>query len=218
MYQDGGTTVVRKRMGLLSVMVIGVTAIIVTSVISASGIVIYGLKVFDRKADNLGELVSEAARSLPELRESLPPALTDAFNDVRKPDYLEQLDVAVRLPKTAQTRENGCYGPSRRAVVEITNRGDAVVSLLSMRVVGSDPGGDPIFERNTWAATPLQISDEDWRGPLLPHETRRFPVFIRVYGEVSEVSHEITDIRIWQGETSAAQADLSVAETASVDF
>ena len=77
MYQDGGTTVVRKRMGLLSVMVIGVTAIIVTSVISASGIVIYGLKVFDRKADNLGELVSEAARSLPELRESLPPALTD---------------------------------------------------------------------------------------------------------------------------------------------
>ena len=201
MYHDNGTTVVRKRMSFLSVLVLSVTAIIVTIILSASGIAIYGLGILDAKTDSLTGLVGEAVRSLPEIRKALPPALSDAINDERRPGYRDQLDVSVRL---VGADRNGY----RRTVVEVTNRGDELVSLLSMRVVGLDGDGDPVFERNTLVATPIQI-DDDWRGPLLPHETRRFSIrhSSRRYGVPVEVTYEITDVRVWRGNTEAESVE-----------
>jgi len=204
MYQDGGTTVVRKRMSFLSVTVLSLAAIIVTTVVSASGVAVYALKVADGKTDNLLGLVGETVKSLPEFCEGLPPALADAIKDERQPGYRDQLDVSVRLG-----REQG----SRRALlVEVKNGGEQTVSLLSMRLVGLDGEGDPVFEKNAWVATPLQL-DDDWRGPLLPHETRQIPLYCYDTGASREVRAEITDIRIWKDEpaTEAAAGKVTVA-------
>ncbi|MFQ5412174.1 MAG: hypothetical protein ACE5EC_07740, partial [Phycisphaerae bacterium] len=129
---------------------------------------------------------------LPEIREALPPALADSINDERRLDYLQNLDIRVRMK--GEDRQGGSKG-----VVQVTNRGEEVVSLLAMRVVGLDDDGDPVFEDNVWAATPIQI-DQDWRGPLLPGSTRRFPVRCYFSHEAVEWSHEVTEIRVWRGE------------------
>ncbi len=139
MYQDVGTTVVRKRLSFLSVTVISLAAIIVTTVVSASGIAIYALKIADGKTDSLVGLVGEAVQSLPEFCEGLPPALADAINDVRQPGYRDQLDVSVRLGDREGSRRG------RVIIVEVVNRGEETVSLLSMRMVGLDGDGDPVF-------------------------------------------------------------------------
>jgi len=198
MYKEDGTTVVRKRLSCVSVLILSLTAIIVTVVVSASGIAVYALTVVDQKTDTLVGLVGEAARALPELREALPPALADALDDERSPEYVHQLEVAVRAGGADR------YG-RQRCLIEVENTGDKVVSLLSMRIVGLDDDGDVVYERNTWAATPIQIEDE-WRGPLLPHETRRFSVWSCREGAASEITHEITDVRVWAGR-AASRAD-----------
>lgn len=207
MQYEGGTTVVRKRMGFLSVLVMSLAAIIMTVVLCASGIAVYSLRIFDHKADSLGDFVQETLRSLPAVREALPPALADAIDDVRKPEYRDNLDVEVRVG----SRDRHGWP---RAVVEVTNKGDQVVSLLSMRLVGSDDGGDPVQEWQVWAATPIQI-DNDWRGPILPGETRRFPVHAYGREPIKGVTHEVTELRIWRGETGPASRPASpLPETA----
>jgi hypothetical protein len=198
MYKEDGTTVVRKRLSCFSVLILSLTAIIITVVVTASGIAVYALSVVDEKTDSLVGLVGEAARALPELREALPPALADALDDERSPEYVDQLEVAVRAGGEDRWGRQRC-------LIEVENTGDKVVSLLSMRVVGLDDDGDMVYERNTWAATPIQIEDE-WRGPLLPHETRRFSVWSCREGVASKITHEITDVRIWSGRP-ALQAD-----------
>lgn len=204
MYRDSGTTVVRKRLSCISVLILSLTAIIVTVVVSAAGIAVYGLNVLDQKTDTLVGLVGEVAMALPELREALPPALADAMDDVRSPEYVDQLDVDVRV--TGEDR----WG-RRRCVVQVMNTGDKVVSMLSMRVVGLDADGGLVFERNTWAATPIQVEDE-WRGPLLPNETRRFSLWNGPEDNASEVTHEITDIRTWKNPAESQSDEPDEAE------
>ncbi|MBN2563744.1 MAG: hypothetical protein JXQ75_22735 [Phycisphaerae bacterium] len=211
MFHDPGTTVVRKRLSFPSVLVISLAGIVMTTILSASAIAVYGIRLVDKKSDSVIGLVEQAARRLPELQKALPPALADALNDERRPDYIENLDVSVHFG-AADPR---CGYP--RAVVEVENSGDEVVSLLSLRIVGLDENGDPVFERNTWAATPLQIEDE-WRGPLLPHETRRFPVHWWRGGKAADLSYEITDIRVWQSHEAEPSTDASTAiEIADAD-
>ncbi|MBK8267866.1 MAG: hypothetical protein IPK83_06000 [Planctomycetes bacterium] len=205
MYHDSGTTVVNKRMSFLSVTVLSLSAVLIATIVSASGIAIYGMRVIDRKCDSLTMLVGDTVRQLPEFRKSLPPALADAIDDVRRPDYLDNLEVTTSLGHVTESRR----GRIIHATVEVTNNGDEVVSLLSMRLVGVDEDGAPIMEHNTWAATPIQVEDE-WRGPLLPHETRRIPVRFFANDDIKTISHEITDIRVWKG---AAQTEQVASRT-----
>jgi len=210
MYNDNGVTVVRKRVSFPAATAIGVTAIIVTAIVSASGIALYGIRVVDKKSDGILRMVSDTVKSLPDLQKALPPVLADAIDDVRRPDYIKNMSVSVRPSAVGSAR--GCY----RATVEVENCGDQTVSYLSMRIVGLDETGDPVAERCTWAATPVQIEDE-WRGPLLPHETRRFPVYWWGGEEPVELTYEITDIRIWR-EKALEQIDARVTvDTASRD-
>jgi len=196
MYHEGGTTVVHKRMSFLAVTIISLSAIVVTVVLSAVGLGVYGLSILDNRVDNLGDLISDAAGVLPEIREALPPALADSINDQRRLDYLPNLDISVRMKDVdGRGRSQG--------VVQVTNRGEEIVSLLAMRLVGLDDEGDPVFEENVWAATPIQI-DRDWRGPLLPGSTRRFPVRCYWNQNAVELSHEVTEIRVWRGEAEVA--------------
>ncbi len=191
MYQDSGTTVVRKRLSCFSVLILSLTAIIVTVVVTAAGITVYGLSVLDQKTDTLVGFVGEAVSALPELREALPPALADAMDDQRSPEYVSQLDVQVRAGGEDRRGHQRC-------MIEVKNTGDKVVSVLSMRIVGLDADGDLVFEQHAWAATPIQAEDE-WRGPLLPNETRRFSVWQGREDAAVEITHEITDVRIWRG-------------------
>lgn len=205
MYHDSGTTVVNKRMSFLSVTILSVSAVLITTILSASGIAVYGMRVIDRKCDSLTMLVGETVRQLPEFRKALPPALADAIDDIRRPDYLTKVEVITKLGRSTESR----CGRVGNAIVEVTNNGDEVISLLSMRLVGVDEDGAPIMEHNTWAATPIQVEDE-WRGPLLPHETRRIPVRFFANDDIKTISHEITDIRVWKG---AAQTEQVATRT-----
>jgi hypothetical protein len=95
-----------------------------------------------------------------------------------------------------------------------------MISLLSMRLVGSDADGAPVLEKNIWAASPIQI-DNDWRGPLMPHETRRLVVYCHDADRAASYSSEVTEVRVWQGDkksepqTKPASANVEEpAETA----
>ncbi len=53
MFHEQGTTVVRKRLGFLSVSVLCLTAVIVTTLLTAGGIAVYGLNVVDKPDENI---------------------------------------------------------------------------------------------------------------------------------------------------------------------
>ena len=189
---NAGTTIVRKRISFLAALVLSLSAIIVTTVLSASAIAIYGLKIVDQKTDGVIGLVETVIHGLPDLAEALPPALADALNDERDLAYAANLDVSVRLTDSDRNRRHG-----RRAIVKVENIGDRAVSLLSMRLIGLDEHADPVVECHTWAATPIQVDDDEWRGPLLPHSTRRFAVWCYGGDEAVDMTYEITEIRVW---------------------
>lgn len=191
--------IVKKPIGFFAALALGLSAVLVTTIFSATGIAMYGLRVVDRKTGSLLEMVQETARAMPEIRAALPPALADAIEDVRAPEYREALRVDTELSKDSDA------GGYQRATIEIENTGDKTISLLSMRLVGLDDHGRPAQERQVWAATPMQI-DRDWRGPLLPHETRRLVIRGFCDKSVARVIPEITEVRVWQGATNLAPA------------
>lgn len=189
---DAPPPIIKKRMSFFSVGLLCLTAIIVTVTFCVSGVAMYGLHIVDKKADTLPALVATVAEKLPALYDALPPALVDAVDDERAPDYLSQLKIKVRLGD-----EDDNWG-GRRAIVEVENTGDSTVSMLTLRIVNMDKNGEPVGEERTWAASPLQM-DGSWRGPILPHATRKFVVRCHHAADVASVSHEVTDIRLWKG-------------------
>jgi hypothetical protein len=192
MYQDSGTTVVRKGMSFLTALVCSVAGVAITIILSITGITIYAMSMIDEKTSNLAGLVEETVKALPAVRESLPPALADAFNDERHPEYLQHLVISTKLLEGQGDQR----WPRSRVVVEVQNNGNEVVTLLSLRLVGLDANDDPVREWHTWAATPLQLEDE-WRGPLLPHETRRLAVWCRSSEQPAKITHEVSEVRLW---------------------
>lgn len=192
MFSDTPPTIIHKRMSFFSVLAISFTAVLITVILSVAGIGVYGLRIVDRRADGLVGLIGQMADKLPEIRDALPPAIVDAIDDERRPDYLSNLRVSVKLVNDEDRRHRS------RAAVEVENKGDETVSLLTMRVVSLDKNGDPLNERQTWVASPIQM-EGDWRGPLLPHETRRFSVRYFDADNVSCLTHEMTEIRVWRG-------------------
>jgi len=199
--------IIRKPRSFFSTAALGVSAVLVTIIAGAVGLVIYGMNIVDRKTGNLLDFTQETIRGLPELAESLPPVLADVLNDRRSPDYAEQIDVSVALLEAP--------GHSRvfRPTIVVHNSGDAVVSLLSMRVVIVDENGQPVTEGNEWAATPF-AADDEWRGPLLPGSTRRFTADgVRFRKTTNEndysVDVEITDVRIWTSADKSADGETN---------
>lgn len=197
----------QKKRSFFSTVAWGVSATVVTLIIGVAGITLYGMNIADRKSDNLLDLVKFGVDNLPQICESLPPVLADALNDQRRPDYAAELNVSARL---AGSRS----GHGRlRPIVVVENDGDEVVSLMSMRIVLLDENGDPLAEVNQWVATPIAADDDEWRGPLLPGETRQFPVngdhrFRDANeNEAVDIAYEITEVRTWRGPTTGATTD-----------
>jgi len=203
---SGSTTVVNKRLSFLSIAILSLASVLIVTILTTAGVGVYALAVIDTKTDGLLSLVKEGIKSLPALRSALPPALADGFDDERSPQYREQVDARAWMPENGDTRWRG-----GRTIVEVKNRGDRTVTLMSLRLVGLDGQGDPVAERTTWGATPLQLEGE-WRGPILPRQTRQFAVWSMGAPEIKEVNCEITDLRVWKEKSPGTDVDGPTAD------
>lgn len=183
-----------KRHTFLSSLAMGLSAVVIAIVISCTVVLICGIHFAGSQSERLVSLVGDAIGGLPELREALPPALSDALDDRRDPAYADKLDISA---VTALTPDQHRTVQTR---VEVVNEGTEIVSLLCIRVVVFDQNGRILSESNEWAATPIAAEDE-WRGPLMPGSHRYFvsnrralPVFL---GDDLRTEVEITHLRLW---------------------
>ena len=183
-----------KRHTFLSSLAMGLSAIVITIVISCTVLIIYGIHFAGDRSDRLISLVGDTIEDLPDLREALPPALADVLDDRRDPGYVDELDISAVTALTPD-RHNAV-----RTRIEVENKGDEIVSLLSLRIVIFGQDGRILSESNEWAATPI-AADDEWRGPLMPGSHRYFvshsralPVFL---GDNLRTEVEVTDVRVW---------------------
>lgn len=191
----------QQRMSATAVMFLGIFGVVAVGIASGTAVALYGLHVIDGKATSLIGFASDTINGLPELIESLPPAVGELLNDHRAPEYAAYIDVEVQF---AQSKRTGKFHP----VLTITNRGAEVVSLLAVRIAALDANGVAKCEWTEVVATPLAI-DDDWRGPLLPG-SKRHVVVSSWRGVVADSATEIrgaveiADVRLWKsgnGET-----------------
>lgn len=196
MYRE--SPVVVKKSGIVAPLVYGVFGFLTATIVCGAGVGLYALNLVDRKSEALLVHGREIFESLPELKQNLPPALADAINDQRDPDYREQIELDTKLvPGRDRQHAN--------LVVSARNTGDKTVSLMSVRTVLLDAEQAPVYAWSTYAATPLTV-DNDWRGPLLPGSTRRCSVTVRCDSTRLTPEAEITDIRVWTGEPVLSQS------------
>ncbi len=184
-------TVVVRKGGALSALVSGVFATLIVCIVCGAALGWYTLNIADRKASEVLGAGQMLLMSMPEWRDSLPPALADMLHDRRAPEYRAQLEVLAEVI-AGQGRHH-----SPRAVITVTNNGAATVTLLTARIVLVDEAGLPQCERRVFIATPLTLDEDEWRGPLLPGATRRFSRSLCGLDSVMPVTVEITDVRVW---------------------
>jgi len=190
----------RSRMSPVTAFFLGMFFVGGLTIASATTVVLYSMRITDQKSASLLHFADHTLEGLPELLQSLPPALSDMLNDHRAPQYAGKLDVQVRFIND----ENSGLRP----VLTVKNTGDEVVSMLALRVAAIDANGTPHRDWTEVVATPLSI-DNDWRGPLMPGETRYVVLHgSRPLGREAEslvAVAEIGDVRIWNGEPRAHQ-------------
>ncbi len=214
---DHSHITVRKHSFLASA-ASGLSAIVVTIVVCLTILVIYGVHLAGEKSERVISLAESAIRGLPEFRQALPPALSDMLDDRREPDYCQELAIEARIV----TRPDS-HGRAR-TVVEITNNGEKVVSLLSLRITVLDENDLLLSESQEWAATPV-TAEHDWRGPIMPGSKRRFFCSggrLHDVGPLDEVKAEIeiTELRVWNGPQRSPRlpAESVEAEAASASL
>jgi len=200
--------VVVRKGGFLSALFHGVFGFLTVVVLCASGLGIYGLHIADGTVGAVLNLTGSIVSGLPEWQQNLPPLLAETLDDRRAPDYRDQIDVSVRTVPSPRDRDR------ELTVVEVVNRGSETVTVLALTVVLEDADGVPCREMRTYAATPVTIDEDEWRGPLLPDSRRRFTVCRYGHDDDLTATVEISELRVWNGPRDAGSVD--VAATASV--
>lgn len=205
---NAGPGVIVNKGGFLAALAKGLFGTIIVIVICGTALGVYGMRIVDHHATSVTELVASA---WPEWQKALPPCLADAVNDRRAPEYRQALDVAARVATVGE------YDDDRVLVVEITNNGTEVVSLLGLHVVLEDERGVPVRDWQLLAATPLML-DHDWRGPLQPGSTRRIVERVRraTAGDL-KAAVETTELRIWNRPTGAPAGPTPTPEEGLAD-
>jgi len=183
-----------KRGGVGTAVAHGLFGMLTTIVVCSIGVGVYALNLVDRRLESVLGLGQEVLVGLPEtlteVRQALPPALADALNDERTPDYRETVDLNARLvPGDDQTQH---------LVIHAHNQGERTVTLMALRVVLVDANDVPVRSTVTYAATPLTI-DHEWRGPILPGSLRECSLVFHHCPTGLKPKVEITDIRVWTG-------------------
>lgn len=190
---SGSPSVIVNKGGFLSSLVRGVFGTIMVVVICGTALGLYGMRMVNGKADMLVEngvrITERLLEALPEWQKAMPPQVADALVDRRAPDYRDQVEVTARV---VNDRGNDVV------VVEVTNHGDEIISMLPLRVVMEDSDGVPIMQESVYAVSPVQICDE-WPGPLWPNSgPRKIKLadyrFRGVHNANATV--EITDLRV----------------------
>ena len=183
-----GPSVVVNKGGFLSAIVKGVFGTVMVVVVCVTALGLYGIRVIDTQAGTLTHVLA----MLPEWQKAVPPAIADALNDRRAPEYRSSLDIKSRVEVTRKDREDGVV------LIDVKNNGHEVVSLMSLRVVVADESDTRRHELPVVVATPLMI-EEEWRGPLLPGEQREIVTHVRGLVGEPKVSTELTELRVWKG-------------------
>jgi hypothetical protein len=184
-----------RKHTFLSSAALGFSAIVLTLLVACTAVLLYTVHLASDKSERLITLAQSALKGLPEMTQSLPPALADMLDDQRRPDYCKELTVSAQA--TALPDAQGRV----RTTVEIVNNGSEVVSLLSLRILILDEQDQLLCESQEWAATPF-AADDGWRGPIMPGSRRHF-VSYRGCGYrpdgTSDLNAEveITELRVW---------------------
>jgi hypothetical protein len=200
--------VIVKKGGAFSALFHGLFGFLTAIVVCAAGLGFYALHIADDTVGGLFTLTGNVASSLPQWKQALPPALAEALDDRRAPDYRDQIDVSVRAVPDPE------HGSRELAVITVANNGLETITILALNVLLEDGNGVPREEFRTYAATPLTIDEGDWRGPLLPGSTRKFSVCR--WGERArglQPTVEVTELRLWNGPQADQEGEDDAAET-----
>jgi len=211
-YQEGGQggpVIINKRRSPASSLFWATGATIMTCVVCSMIIGLTFMSMADNVVDNSFGWLGKMSDKWPDWQRALPPVLGDAVNDVRSYEYGKLLTIDTRM-----VEKDGRRGRNR-VIVEVKNEGDKTVSLLGLRVVIKDRDGDPMWEEVAYAATPLAIEDE-WRGPLLPDQTRTFAISIHSndIDRDATVKAEIVELRVWSGPVEREERSTRVPDAA----
>lgn len=98
--------IVRKPMGFFAVSAMGLSAVLVTAILSATGIALYGIRVVDKKTDNLNELVQEAKNAVLEIQATFEPVRPHAGRNTRSPRQREA--PPNDADRTQEAASHGC--------------------------------------------------------------------------------------------------------------
>jgi hypothetical protein len=200
-----------RRHTFLSSLALGLSAIIITLLVSSTVVALYVVYLASEKSEMVLTLAKDAVHGLPEFTKSLPPALSDMLDDRREPKYTQELTISAKT--VSQPDEYGRI----RTEIEIVNNGDAVVSLLSLRIALLDDKEQLFCESQEWAATPV-AAEASWRGPILPGSKRHIVCNAGCPWGTSPTSVlnpqiEVTELRVWndtKGQNSPAEATAAV--------
>ena len=197
-----------QRMSPWTAFFIGVFGFGGVTVMGVTAIALRGLSLADTRISDVLGFAQGTIDALPTIVERLPDSVGDLLHDSRRPDYAGKLEISAKL---VADEVRGRMRP----VITIRNGGDEVVSLLAVRVAAVDENNRPRGEWTEVVATPLAIEDE-WRGPLLPGNTRH------VVGSSSwrwagsrDASNltavvEVADVRVW---VPVKESDARVASS-----
>lgn len=192
--------IIYRKRSFWSQAALGISLVMITLTISGTIILLYGMYIVNDKTDNMVGIVQSAFKSLPEVRKSLPPVLADVLNDRRRIDYRRSIEVNA---KSVAARGDDAM----EIHVAVTNKGDALVSLLAFRLSAFDENGNFLFSRHVYGVTPF-AADEDWPGPLMPGACRHLSAGpFRMGRQAVRVETEISDLRVWEPDEDAPQPE-----------
>ena len=196
-----------RRMSPVTAFFLGLFGTAGVTVLAAAAVVLFGMRIAEQNIVRAFSIADHTVDRLPELVDSLPESVKELLNDRRAPEYARHIAVEVRFREDDQRR-------TVYPAVSITNNGDEVVSLLGLRVVALSPDGVPEYEWTEVAATPLALSDNDWRGLLFPHGTRHMVLYGYrgpMEGGAADLrgSYEISELRLWNGGTDGENVQVT---------
>jgi hypothetical protein len=200
-----------RKHTFLSSVALGFSAIIMTLLVSCTAVLLYTVHLAGDKSERVITLAQSSLKGLPELMQSLPPALSDMLDDQRRPDYCKELTISAKV--TSQPDSHGRV----RTTVEIVNNGTEVVSLLSLRILILDDENQPLCESQEWAATPF-AADDGWRGPIMPGSRRHFVCYRSCGRSVDYLTDlstevEVTELRVWNNPKDGTPTQQTTAST-----
>jgi len=202
--------VIVRKGGFLGPLFYGLFGFLIAVVVCGTLLGGYGLHIVDSTASGLFAIGGDLITNLPQWQKTLPPMLAEALNDRRAPEYREQIEVVVRTVPAP-----GDVG-RELTLIEVANNGTETVSVLALNVVLEDERGVPVYETRSYAATPVVINEDDWRGPLLPGSTRKFTQCCR-HGKGLRPIVEVAELRVWNG-PSEVGVDEGAAPVVAVDL